>query len=89
MVAFLNCVYCILFNNIRYKYAFSADATKVYQESLDAYYTQKPTNIFTRTNTNKYTWIDSFIITQIFYFNLRNYHLIFLFLNITCNLFLY
>lgn len=43
-------------NNIRYKYAFSADATKVYTESLDAYYTQKPTNIFTRTNTNKYTF---------------------------------
>ena len=43
-------------NNIRYKYAFSADATKVYTESLDAYYTQKPTNIFTRTNTNEYTF---------------------------------
>ena len=43
-------------NNIRYKYAFSADATKVYTESLDAYYTQKPTNIFTRTNTNQYTF---------------------------------
>lgn len=43
-------------NNIRYKYAFSADATKVYTESLDAYYTQKPTNIFTRTNSNEYTF---------------------------------
>ena len=43
-------------NNIRYKYAFSADATKVYTESLDAYYTQKPTNIFTRTNKNEYTF---------------------------------
>ena len=43
-------------NNIRYKYEFSADATKVYKESLDAYYTQKPTNIFTRTNTNEYTF---------------------------------
>lgn len=41
-------------NNIRYKYAFSADAKKVYTESLEAYYTQKPTNIFTRINTNKY-----------------------------------
>lgn len=43
-------------SNIRYKYAFSADVTKVYNESLDAYYTQKPTNIFTRTNTNEYTF---------------------------------
>ena len=41
-------------NNIRYKYKFSADAKKVYNESLDAYYTQKPTNIFTRKNTNEY-----------------------------------
>lgn len=43
-------------NNIRYKYAFSVDATKVYNESLDAYYSQKPTNIFTRTNSNEYTF---------------------------------
>ncbi len=43
-------------NKVRYKYAFSADATKVYTESLDAYYTQKPTNIFTRTNSNEYTF---------------------------------
>ena len=43
-------------NNIRYKYNFSVDGTKVYNESLDAYYTQKPTNIFTRKNTNEYSF---------------------------------
>ena len=43
-------------NNVRYKYAFSVDATKVYTETLDVYYTQKPTNIFTRINTNEYTF---------------------------------
>lgn len=41
-------------NNIKYRYFFSADVNKVYDEILDAYYSQKPTNIFTRTNTNNY-----------------------------------
>ena len=41
-------------NNVKYRYFFSADANKIYDEILDAYYTQKPTNIFTRTNTNDY-----------------------------------
>lgn len=41
-------------NNIKYKYFFSADSSKIYDEVLDAYYTQKPTNIFTRTKTNNY-----------------------------------
>lgn len=41
-------------NDVKYRYFFSADANKVYDEILDAYYTQKPTNIFTRTNTNNY-----------------------------------
>ncbi len=41
-------------NNIKYKYFFSTDANKVYDETLDAYYSQKPTNIFTRTKTNNY-----------------------------------
>ena len=41
-------------NNIKYRYFFSADANKVYDEVLDAYYSQKPTNIFTRTKTNHY-----------------------------------
>ena len=41
-------------NGVKYKYYFSADENKVYDEVLDAYYTQKPTNIFRRTNTNNY-----------------------------------
>lgn len=41
-------------NNIKYRYYFSATSDKVYDEILDAYYTQKPTNIFTRTKTNIY-----------------------------------
>lgn len=41
-------------NNVKYRYFFSADANKVYDEVLDAYYSQKPTNIFTRTKTNTY-----------------------------------
>lgn len=41
-------------NNIKYRYYFSADENKIYDEILDAYYSQKPTNIFTRTNTNDY-----------------------------------
>ena len=43
-------------NNVKYRYYFSADATKIYDEILDAYYSQKPTNIFTRTNTNNYVF---------------------------------
>lgn len=41
-------------NGVRYRYFFSADANRIYDEVLDAYYSQKPTNIFTRTKTNKY-----------------------------------
>ena len=41
-------------NGIKYRYYFSADINKIYDEILDAYYTQKPTNIFTRTKTNIY-----------------------------------
>lgn len=41
-------------NGVKYKYYFSANENKVYDEVLDAYYTQKPTNIFRRTNTNNY-----------------------------------
>lgn len=41
-------------NDVKYKYFFSADTNKIYEESLDAYYSQKPTNIFTRTKTNTY-----------------------------------
>ncbi|MGN1379248.1 MAG: ATP/GTP-binding protein [Bacilli bacterium] len=41
-------------NGVKYRYFFSADVNKVYDEVLDAYYSQKPTNIFTRTKTNNY-----------------------------------
>ena len=41
-------------NDIKYKYCFSADVNKIYNESLEAYYTQKATTIFSRTNTNEY-----------------------------------
>ena len=41
-------------NNIKNRYYFSADESKIYSEVLDAYYSQKPTNIFRRTNTNVY-----------------------------------
>lgn len=41
-------------NGVKYRYFFSADANKIYDEVLDAYYSQKPTNIFTRTKTNIY-----------------------------------
>ena len=46
--------FIFIINNVKYKYFFSADANKIYDETLDAYYSQKPTNIFTRTNTNIY-----------------------------------
>ena len=41
-------------NNVKYRYFFSTDVNIIYEESLDAYYSQKPTNIFTRTKTNNY-----------------------------------
>ncbi len=46
-------------NKIKYRYFFSVDEDKIYNESLDAYYSQKPTNIFTRKNTTEYSFINS------------------------------
>ena len=46
--------FIFIVNNVKYRYFFSVDNNKVYDEILDAYYSQKPTNIFTRTNTNNY-----------------------------------
>ncbi len=46
--------FIFIINNIRYRYFFSADTNRIYDEILDAYYTQKPTNIFKRTKTNIY-----------------------------------
>ena len=41
-------------NNIKYRYFFSADANRIYDEILDVYNSQKPSNIFTRIKTNNY-----------------------------------
>lgn len=41
-------------NGVKYRYFFSADENRIYDEVLDAYYSQKPTNIFTRTKTSIY-----------------------------------
>lgn len=41
-------------NNVKYRYFFKADTNKVYDEILDVYNSQKPTNIFTRTKTDNY-----------------------------------
>lgn len=46
--------FIFIVNDVKYRYFFSADTNKIYDEVLDAYYTQKPTNIFTRTKTNNY-----------------------------------
>lgn len=46
-------------NNIKYKYCFSADNSKIVDESLVAYYSQKPTTIFSRTNTDHYEFLTS------------------------------
>ena len=46
--------FIFMVNDIKYRYFFSADTNKIYDEVLDAYYTQKPTNIFKRTKTNIY-----------------------------------
>jgi len=46
-------------NNLKYKYNFTCDTNKIYNESLDVYNSQKPTNIFKRVNTNNYTFINT------------------------------
>ena len=46
--------FVFIINNIKYRYFFSANENRIVDEVLDAYYSQKPTNIFTRTNTNIY-----------------------------------
>ena len=46
-------------NGVKYRYSFSADINKIYEESLDAYYSQKPSSIFKRTNTNEYEFPNS------------------------------
>lgn len=46
--------FVFIVNDVKYRYFFSADVDRVYDEVLDAYYSQKPTNIFKRINTNNY-----------------------------------
>ena len=41
-------------NNVKYNYSFSCTYEKVINEKLDVYNSAKPTNIFTRTNTDDY-----------------------------------
>ena len=41
-------------NNVKYYYSFSCTYEKVINEKLDVYNSAKPTNIFTRTNTDDY-----------------------------------
>lgn len=41
-------------NNIRYNYYFSCDHRYIYEESLEAYYSQKPTLIFKRTDIENF-----------------------------------
>ena len=52
------CEFEIVFvtDNTKYVYGFSADAKKVYEEYLIAYYTQRPTPIFKRTNVTEYEY---------------------------------
>ena len=46
--------FLILVNGTKYKYSFAATNEKIVSESLEAYYSQKATTIFLRTNTSKY-----------------------------------
>lgn len=41
-------------NSVKYSYSFSCTFEKVINEKLDVYNSAKPTNIFTRTNTDEY-----------------------------------
>lgn len=41
-------------NDVKYSYSFSCTFEKVINEKLDVYNSAKPTNIFTRTNTDEY-----------------------------------
>ena len=49
--------FIFVYNNIKYKYGFSADINKIYNEYLYIYYSQKPTMIFDRKNTNNYEFL--------------------------------
>lgn len=49
--------YIFIVNNIKYVYGFSATQFKVFDEYLLAYYSNKPTEIFSRKNTNIFKFL--------------------------------
>lgn len=51
--------YIFTVNNTRYDYSFSADHNRIYEESLYAYYTNRPSLIFDRKNTTEYKFTTS------------------------------
>jgi len=59
--------------NVKYCYSFSCTFEKVINEKLDIYNSAKPTNIFTRTNTNDYKFnADVKLLNEIKTKNTRN-----------------
>lgn len=61
-------------NGLKYHYSFSCVYDKVIDEKLDIYNSAKPTNVFTRTNTNSYKFnsADSKLLTLISLRNTKN-----------------
>lgn len=60
-------------DEIKYNYSFSCSNEKVINEKLDIYKSSKPTNIFTRTNTNDYKFTtDAKILNDIKTKNTKN-----------------
>lgn len=49
--------FVFLVNDIRYIYRFGTDGEKISEESLEAYYSQKPSTIFKRTDVNVYKFL--------------------------------
>ena len=49
--------YIFIANNIKYRYCFKTTSEKIIDESLEAYYSKKPTIIYTRKKTNEYKFL--------------------------------
>ena len=65
--------FVFLVKGIKYRYFFIIDSTNVYEEILEAYYTQKPTLVFKRTDINKYEFnSDKKILDDIALKNTKN-----------------
>ena len=65
--------FVFLVKGIKYRYFFIMDSTNVYEEILEAYYTQKPTLVFKRTDINKYEFnSDKKILDDIALKNTKN-----------------